>query len=327
MIQNQLIEYINNQTKLGVSRDAIRSALVGAGWSAADVDDTLKSVEPAKAAQPVASAPAGSVAAASATKPSGAAAAGGPQIIKVSDLVSASPSLGASPSPSSSAPSSMPSGTAFKDAAKSPLTGPASSSAKPSSLASMPIGRPITASSSPIGNMAKVHASRGARITEVVLAVLFVAAAAGAGFLYYQNNNLAGQVAALNSKSSQVNLELSTLQNKTNASTSALTAQVGTLTGETQELQSELAFYAIPLNASTTATSTLVSGTVALGARGNYVITGAYGAKIFVANSRASSTIAALTPLVGTSTASQFTGTFVPGSGVMTLTAVNGSSL
>ncbi len=318
MIQNQLIDYINAQMKLGVTRDAIRSALVGAGWNAADVDDTLKSMDSPKAG---AAGPA-----ASGAKAAGGAAAE-PQVIKVSDLVSASPSLGQSPvSPAS--PSAMPSGTAFKDTAKSPLTGPASlSAAKPSAIASMPIGKPITASSSPIGGGMGSRASRGALITEVILGILFVVAGGLAGFLYYQNSSLTGQLSALNGQSAKVNLQLSTLQSQAAASSSALTGEVGTLSGDIEELKNELAFYAVPLNESTTATSTLVTGTVALGARGSYIITGAYGAKITVENSKASSTIAALTPLVGTSTATQFTGTSVPGSGIITLTGVNGTSL
>ncbi len=317
MIQNQLIDYINAQMKLGVARDAIRSALVGAGWNAADVDDTLKSMD---AGKPGMAGPA-----ATAAKPA-AANAVEPQIIKVSDLVSASPSLGQSPASSSPV---MPSGTAFKDAGKSPLTGPAvSSSAKPSAIASMPIGTPITAYSSPIGKgTGGSRASRGALVTEIVLGILFVAAGGLAGFLYYQNTSLAGQLSALNGQAAKVNLQLSTLQSQDAASTTALTGQVGALSGEAQELKNELAFYAVPPNTSTTATSTLVTGTVALGPRGSFIITGTYGAKITVENSKATSTIATLTPLVSTSTASQFAGTSVPGSGIIILTAVNGTSL
>ena len=312
MIQNQLIDYINAQMKLGVTRDAVRSALVGAGWNAADVDDTLKSMDSGKA---------GMAGAAVAGAKPGATTAAEPQVIKVSDLVSASPSLGQSPA---SSPSVMPSGTAFKDGAKSPLTGPA---VKPSAAA-MSIGTPITSYSSPIGKgMGAPHSSRGALVTEIILGILFVVAGGMAGFLYYQNTNLAGQLSALNGQSAKVNLQLSTLQSQTVASTTALTGQVGALSGEIQELKNELAFYAAPPNTSSTATSTLVTGTVAPGARGSYIITGAYGGKVTVENAKASSTIAALTPLVGTSTVSQFAGTSVPGSGIITLTAVNGVSL
>ena len=52
MIQDQLVEYISSQMKLGVSRDAIKSALAGVGWQVADIEDSLKKVEGA-AVQPI----------------------------------------------------------------------------------------------------------------------------------------------------------------------------------------------------------------------------------------------------------------------------------
>ena len=45
MVQDQLVEYISSQMKLGIARDAIKSALVGVGWAPLDVEDTLKKVE------------------------------------------------------------------------------------------------------------------------------------------------------------------------------------------------------------------------------------------------------------------------------------------
>ena len=54
MVQESIVEYINAQMKLGVSRDTIKTTLTGAGWVAADVEDTLKKVESAKMAQPIA---------------------------------------------------------------------------------------------------------------------------------------------------------------------------------------------------------------------------------------------------------------------------------
>ena len=53
MVQESIVEYINAQMKLGVSRDVIKTTLTGAGWVAADVEDTLKKVESAKIAQPI----------------------------------------------------------------------------------------------------------------------------------------------------------------------------------------------------------------------------------------------------------------------------------
>src|SRR6266481_5047975 len=89
MVQQQLIEYISSQVKLGVTKDALKSSLITAGWAQADVDDTMKKFETdqAVAASSVISSPA---------KPAamGGAMAVGPQTIKVSDLVSATDASG-----------------------------------------------------------------------------------------------------------------------------------------------------------------------------------------------------------------------------------------
>jgi hypothetical protein len=141
-----------------------------------------------------------------------------------------------------------------------------------------------------------------------------------------------------------VNSQLSALQAQVAASTTALTAQVATLTTETQELQTELSFYAAPAGATPGATTSVsFNGIVSGGGKTSYVITATYGAKIYVANSKAASVISAMTPLMpavsSTSTTStapttpsaptsaQFAGTYVPGSDSITLTSVNGTSL
>lgn len=45
MIQPQIVEYAKAQMKSGVSKEALKSALVGAGWAAGDVDESLKSLD------------------------------------------------------------------------------------------------------------------------------------------------------------------------------------------------------------------------------------------------------------------------------------------
>ena len=331
MVQESIVDYINSQMKLGVSRDNIKTTLTGAGWAAADVEDTLKKVELAKTSQPISAMPMSAIS--SAAKPAepaitsriitpvgGPAAAGPePQTIKVSDLISASPSTPAA-MPASAAKSSTP-------ASKSPLTGPAApSTATPAGIRS---GNTFQATSY---SGAKPHGSHGALITEIVLGVVIVLIAGFAGFLFMQNNSLNSQLSALNGQSAGVNSQLSALQAQVAASTTALTAQVSSLTGETKEMQTELSFYAAPSNTASGATSTAtVSGIVTGGGKAPYVIMATYGAKIYVANSKTANVIAALAPLMaGTSTpatTAQFSGTYVPGSDSMTLTAVNGTSL
>jgi len=54
MVQRQLVDYIKAQIKAGVSKDELRRALLGAGWSETDVDDSING---AAEAAPAVSAP------------------------------------------------------------------------------------------------------------------------------------------------------------------------------------------------------------------------------------------------------------------------------
>lgn len=355
MVQESIVEYINAQMKLGVSRDIIKTTLTGAGWVAADVEDTLKKVELAKMAQPISTVSAmPSVSSSPAAKPmeptiavkpiTPASSIGtgsvspAPQTIRVSDLVSSSTS--SSPVMKSSA---MP-------VSKSPMTGPASASvAMPAGIKTKDTFQAASYSG------AKSHGSHGMLITDIVLIVIILAVGGIAGFLYMQNNSLSSQLNSLNGQSSGVTSQLSSLQAEVAASTTALTAQVSSLTAQTEELQTELSFFAVPTSTAPGATSTaMISGIVSAGKTG-YVITAMYGAKIAVANSKVASVITALAPLMATATstvpasasstatstpapaptvtpatpatAAQFTGVYTPGYDSITLTEVNGTPI
>jgi hypothetical protein len=97
------------------------------------------------------------------------------------------------------------------------------------------------------------------------------------------------------------------------------------LTSANQELMMELSFYAAPLGAAPTSTPVSVSGSLGVNAAKNYFVIASFGGKVFVANSKDSKVVAALQPLVGSST--QLMGTLVPGSDMMTITSVNGTPL
>lgn len=332
MIQESIVEYINAQMKLGVSRDTIKSTLTGAGWVAVDVDDTFKKIDSAKMAQPISAMPA--TASPTAAKPiesvittkpfvSTAPAGNGgsaPQTIRVSDLVS-----------SSSAPVMMtakPAAATTAPAVKSSLTGPAA----PTGVKSPNSYQASTYSA------VKPHGSHGAVITDIVLVIVIIAVGAFAGFLYVQNKNLNTQLGSLNGQSSGVTSQLSALQAAAASSTVALTAQVSSLNSEVQELQTELAFYAAPSGTTPGATSTVaVSGVVSGGGKLPYAITAQYGAKISVANSKVAAVISALVPLMATAgttstpahpaVTAQFSGTYAPGVDSIILTAINGTAI
>jgi hypothetical protein len=229
MVQDSIVDYINVQMKLGLSREVIKATLTGAGWQAADVEDTLKKVEAGKlVAQPVVAAaapakPAEFVAA----KPLGASGPG-PQTIKVSDLVSSSTSSG----PVMMA--SKPGAASPVSTGKSPLTGPAASAATAAAAT-----KSQSTFQSQTFSAGKAHGSHGALITEIILVIVIIAVGGFAGFLYMQNSSLNSQLGSLNGQSSGVNSQLSALQAQVAASTTALTAQVTTLTADNQELQME----------------------------------------------------------------------------------------
>ncbi|HUC02115.1 MAG TPA: hypothetical protein VMA75_04430 [Candidatus Paceibacterota bacterium] len=307
--------------KLGVSRDAIKATLMGAGWQAGDVEDTLKKVDASAAAvvQPAAK-PAEPPVTSRIVTPVGSStpsSSPAPQTIKVSDLVSGA-----------AVPASSPTPAAKPAASKNPMTGPAPVSMPMKGTISPAAGASGAASSYP---SAKMHGSRGPLITEIVLGVVALAALAFAGFLYMQNGSLNGKLNSLQGQSTDVNSQLSSLQAQVAASTTALTAQVASLGDETQELQTELSFYVAPSSTTPGATSTATVEGVVYSGKTAYIITAAYGAKIAVANSKDAAVIAALAPLMaGTSTpatTAQFTGTYTPGIDSMTLTAVNGTAV
>jgi hypothetical protein len=318
MVQDQLVEYINSQLKAGVSGDTIKATLVAAGWQSADVDDTLKKVQPTQAvsaaAQPMGM---GSSLSSGADPKTVSTAKIEPQTIRVSDLVSASTSDKAM---------SMSSGTGAK-----PIDTRAESTKKfltPSaSPASMNFQQsPATRSSAPSSSPSR-SSSRGPLTTEILLGVLMVAFGALAAYFLFANRSLSDQVATLTAQSSGVTTQVSTLQNQLDASTTSLTAQVASLTTANQELALDLSFYAVPLGTAATSTSTtILIGSVSGGGTRSYLITTPNGAKVLVANSKDPKVVALVQPLVGTTTV-QFGGTYTPGIDSITLTVVNGVSL
>lgn len=337
MVQESMVEYINAQMKLGTSRDAIKATLTGAGWAAADVEDTLKKVESAKTVQTMpttTSAPAMMAATqTTAAQPAAMPATTmntAPKTIQMSDLVSTKPGI----------------------SSKSPLTGstPTAGVAPVIGVSAPATKKADTFPSASFGEV-KPHGSHGTLITEIVLGIIILAVGAFAGFLFMQNNSLHSQLSSLNGQSAGVNSQLSAIQAQMAASTTAMTAQLATLDAANQELQTELSFF-VPSPSSTpgTVSNATVNGTVSFGKSG-YVITATYGTEIFVANGKSSNVIAALTPLLATpgkpstttstagtttttaaipptaATTAQFTGTYIPGSNIMTLTAINGTPL
>jgi hypothetical protein len=359
MVQDQLVEYINSQTKAGVADDAIKAALLGAGWQAADVEDSMtkaKGSGAGAAASPIGAAAAGGGSAAiasaaiggiasaaksspastsPASSPSGPA---GPQVIRVSDLVSSTEKTSSfsgsvmnvgktdpAAAKTDAVMSKIDAGAKAADAAsakKFPSSSPSASS--PSSFGA-------SASASSFGAASPVKTKKSyALATESVLGALMVIFGAFAAFLFFQNQGLSAKISALNGQSGSVTSQVSALQQQLNASTTALDAQVASVTKKNSMLALELSFYAVPpsMAPATTTFTTALEGTVSGGGRYDYVITTADGAKVYVSNSKDLRVIALMKPLVGATTSvAQFAGNYVPGADTIAITAVNGTSV
>lgn len=321
MVQDQLVDYIGAQLKLGTARDAITAALIGAGWAPADVADSFKKIDggagspaarpaqPVVTASPVTSSPAISTvnakpAAMPAAKPistnTSSPSSSGPQVIRMSDLVSASDG------PIATA-------TISKESKEQKPAAKASVSTSPSSTQTFPAK--------------EAHSKKG--LVMGIIAVLIIVILAGlAAYLYVQNSSLSGKIGSLGSQSQSVTSQVASLTAQVNsltASGTAMNTQLEGLTSANQELMLELSFYAVPPGGAATSTSLSVTGSLGVNASKNYFLTASYGGRIFVANSKSANVMAALAPLVGSST--QLVGTYVPGTGMMTVTSVNGTSL
>jgi hypothetical protein len=308
MVQEQLTDYISSQLKLGVSREAIKSALVSAGWIAGDVEDTLKKVGgnapgmSVSASQPLA---------ATNMKPAqiGSPQTTSPQMIRVGDLVS------------------------------SPFSGQAASQGKTISAASSPamataekFGGTIKGNSFEVataGSGAVVSPKKsgiGMMIIEIIAIILIFGFAALAWYFYSGNAALAAKVASLNSQSASVSSQLSALQAQITASSSADAAQMSQLQAENADLALNLSFYAIQPGTSTSTAQlpVTISGLVSGGGRAPYAITTSQGAKIFVANSSDATVAPELKAAIGQTV--QLTGTYVEGSDEMTVSSVSAAA-
>ena len=326
MVQDQLVDYISSQLKLGVSREAIKSALVSAGWVGGDVEDTLRKVEGGAGPQPVAmSQPVATKAVASGGGAimGGARPAGGgfissnpaqsqpksdPQMIKVSDLVSASPTM------SSSAAMGGRAGVSKVEA---------------NQFGGKITGNSFEASPAAAG---ATKGGKGGLIWGIVSVILILGLGAAAYDFYSNSSGSSSQTASLQAQVSSLNTQISSLQSALSASTTALMTQITNLTTANGDLALNLSFYAAPPTSSSSplmvATSAPLSVTISAAwltaLKTTYYLTTPHGARITIANSAVASMAAQLKPLVGDTVA--VSGTYVPGSDQITVTTVTNLS-
>ena len=322
MVQDQLVEYISSQVKLGISREAIKSALTGVGWAPLDVEDTLKKVEGGTVlAQPIGAQKMTEPAAASPKFVSFSAPGTAapqtknpePQTIRVSDLVSSVTPT--SSMPAQTAPKIISSVAAIGTAKATPIAKDQSAKgffAGPSMVSTVPMGQK----------------KKGIGWLGIVAIVLIVLLGAFAGYLFMKNGSLDSQLQALNGQNQGAVQNAASQIQALNASNTALATRISSLTTANQDLALNLSFFTIPLNLPQPVTSSpvSVSGVLAAGlGKNTYIVTTPYGVKAYVKNSSDAAIAALLQPLLGG--AVQIAGTYVPGTPNITVTSVNGSQV
>jgi len=347
MVQDQLIDYVSSQIKLGVSREAIKAALISAGWVVADVDDTLKKVDmaslvtakPAVASSPLSSS--SSISGSSnlgsgSTSPISIAAKPAQGSSMPSSAIgggaTARPGIGAaSPSTLSKPASSQPQMVRVSDLVSSPSAAsspvrPTSSSSSPSMTSAYPATKVIA--KTPVDNFMSASPkamksdpttmggkSGGGKAGVIITAIIALIFAGLAAYFYFGNSTLVSKVATLTNESNTLNSQISSLQSQMGSS-SGLVGQVATLTSSTNELALELSFYAPPTGLTAVGPTSVVVNGMLSDSNSLYAITAQHGAKIFIATTGNAKMIAMLKPLVGDNV--QISGTYIPGSDEIT---------
>jgi hypothetical protein len=319
MVQDQLVEYVSSQLKLGIARDTIKAALTGVGWAPLDVEDTLKKVEGNTASSSAVLQPAAAQKTAGPTPTAtaspklvsfsmpGTAASQvkspEPQTVRVSDLVS-------TVAPASSMP---PAGTAPK------IISSGTMSAGQAAMKPFAMGN----SSFTAGVMQK---KKGIGLLGVLAIVLIILLGALSGYLFLKNSSLDSQLQAQGSGTQSLAQSSASQIQALNASNTTLAAEVASATAANQDLTTNLSFFTPPVGMPTPATSTQVSVSGVLSAglgKNTYIITTPYGVKVYVKNSTDKGVAAALQPLLGTTV--QLSGTYIPGTPNITVSGVNGT--
>lgn len=337
MIQDQLVDYISAQLKLGIPRDTVKSALVGVGWTAQDVEDTLKKIESPSVSTPAAATPvqatsvqmsqtasaqpqpqrqpmttASIIAPAAVSKVSSSPMGMGgvkspePQMIRVSDLVSSSATTPVS-SVATGPVVSAPKGNSFQGTAKPVMT------SQTAQFTQRPQGK--------------------SNILTIVLVVIIVLLAGFSGYLLFKGNgsNAGATPAGVAPGQDQLSALQAQLQ-ALNASNTALSAEAASGTALSKDLENNLALVVAvpalaPANGATSSPISL-SGVLSLGIGKSalFTLTTSYGTKAYIKNSADPLVRAALQPLLTTGTV-QVSGTFVPGLPNVTVLAVNGNPI
>ncbi|MDO8664509.1 MAG: hypothetical protein Q7K44_03140 [Candidatus Liptonbacteria bacterium] len=311
----QLKDYIAEQTKLGVSKDMVKSALLGAGWKEDDINQAVTEAEsgpqeiaplkPASLVQPI-------------------------QQIKPAQ--SAQQTQSAQPAKSTEVsqafkPVNMPG--SFSTAAKdSPVSFITSDIFKPKSE---PVFQSLDAKSKTSSNSPeakpqvismtqndKSAAGMGDKILTISLGVVSIILLGGNVYFFLQNGGLRSNFDSLNNGKASSESQIASLTtDKKN-----LTDEVGSLSKIITDLNSQISIFAVPADSSSTTVSFDVVGMLGGGGKSLYSLTTSKNIVLFVKNSKDADVESVLKSLTGKQVG--IGGTHQPESTQLTVTTVNG---
>lgn len=322
----QLKDYIVEQTKLGVSKDVVKSTLLGAGWKEDDINQAVTEAEsgpqeiaplkPASLVQPAQQASQGQ-----STQQTQAA-----QPAKPAEVLQAFKPVNM---PGSSGPVAKNSPVPF---VTSDIFQPKSeqvfqsSGAKSQTSSNSPEAKPQVIS---VTQNDKSAAGMSDKILPISLGVVSIILLGGNVYFFLQNGDIRSKFDSLNS--GKVSSENQTTSFESQATSLAadkktLTDEVDSLNKTIVDLNSQISIFAAPAeNASATSVSFDVSGTLGGGGKFLYSLTTSKNIVLFVKNSKDAKVNSALKSLLSTSV--QLGGTHEAESNYLTVETVNGQSV
>jgi hypothetical protein len=345
MANQQLVDYIKQQLQLGVSKEAIRGTLIQVGWAEADINDAFNAATPSTPSPvPGAAGPAaGSVVSVPSSAGPGleAAAPAGKLPPPEGPRVQAAPSVAAPAAPALTPTASKPASAvspAFSALSQFPQK---TAGGAQSPFVTRDIFQPKDFSrqtvDSSFGSQIQTPPAQVERISLsvsegskgkkylllAVWVVVFLGLAGGGAYFFWQNRSLKDQISRASEASASLekaNSQVASLTNEKNS----LTSQLEAVNREKSDLLLNLSFLVAPPQGATT-TEVTVSGVLGGGGKSPYTLTTAYNVVLNVKNSANSDVSKALQPLLGNSVS--LSGTYVPGTREITVTAVNGAAV
>lgn len=288
----QLKDYIAQQTKVGVSKDVIKNALIEAGWEESDINQAIEEASSSSPAM-VSSAVVSTIQ---------------PQAVKLSETFQASRPL--EPATQATKPShvSFVASDIFRQKGESVFQ-PAGTSIK----SNIPDVKPAAV----ISGMKDKLINKDKMLPIVSLGVLSAVFLAGNIYLFFQNSSLNSRIGDLSKNSSSLEKQVASLTNDRKS----LAEQVNSLSETVADYASQLSIFALPSGTSTGAIPFAVSGTLGGGGKSLYILTTSGNILLLVKNSKDVNVDAALKPLIGTKV--KLDGTHQSGANQLTVTAVN----